>query len=71
MLLLLMGIISKAQGTTLDDDAQIQSKEQPGSVQLHTSPLSHHHGVALETLLLVGVLDAPSAIICGKQDAIF
>ena len=51
----------KAQGTNIDNNAQIRSNRHPGSNPLCNSPLSHYHGVALEALPLVGVLDTLSA----------
>ena len=60
-----MGILSKAHGTNIDDDTQIQSNKYLDSIPPHTPPLNHHHGVALEALLLSGVLNVPSAKICG------
>ena len=61
-----MGILSKAPGIDIDDGAQIHSSEYPGSIQLCNPPLSHHHGVALDALPLVGGLHAPSAMICER-----
>ena len=65
-----MGIFSKAQGTNIDDNAQIQSNEHQGYIQICTPPLSFHHSVALGGLPLVGVLDAPSAKMCGKYNIV-
>ena len=64
MLLLLMAILSKAQGSSGDN--QIQSYEHPGSIQPSTPPLSHHHGVSLEAFPLVGVLNLPSSKMFGR-----
>ena len=66
MLLLLIGLLSNAQGTNIDDDGQIQSNEYKESIQLHIFLLSHHHGMVLEALPLVGILDIPSAKMCGR-----
>ena len=71
MLLLPIAILSKAQGTNIDNDAQLQSNEHPGSINVYTPPHSYQHSVALEALTLVGVLDAPSAMMCERQDTVF
>ena len=61
MLLLPIGILSKAQGTNIDDDRNIQSNEYPQSILHNTPPLTYHCKVGLEALLLSGLFDAPSA----------
>ena len=71
MLLLPMVIISIAQDANVDDNTQIQSNKHPRSIQHHAPTLSNHHSVALEALLLVGVLNAPSLMMCKRQDAVF
>ena len=70
MLLLLMGILSKAQGTNIDDNAQIQSNKRPVSILLGTPLYIYYHLVALGAHPLVGVLDMASAKMCRRKDAV-
>ena len=47
--------------------AKLQNNKHPESIKLCSHPLSYHHSMALEVILLVGVFDAPLAKICGKE----
>ena len=64
-----MVILSKAQSTSIDNNSQ--NDKFIRSIQLHTSSISHHHGVALEAIALVGVFDALSGKMCGRWGIVF